>query len=197
MVDVGKGVGGASSEAHHRSVRGAVMPGTWQGAALMGAVTLVLGIVVAVNPSTSINVVAVLIGVLVVISGLFHLIRALDRDATSRGWTAVIGIAFVVLGVLLIRHLHLTRALIALVVGLVWIAQGVAELVTAADGDQPGRAWSLVFGIISVAGGVVVLSFSTASLNALAVLLGVWFIAMGILELAGAFYLRRLADRRT
>lgn len=168
---------------------------SWQGGALVGLVTLGLGIVVTLHPSTSIDVIAVLLGVLLLISGVFHLIRALDKSSASRAWSAMVGLAFVVLGIILIRHLHVTRDLIALFIGLIWIVQGVAELLTAADDTHQGRIWSAVFGTISLAAGIVVMVYSTSSLNTLAVLLGVWFIVLGVLQLGGAFYLRHLVSR--
>lgn len=165
---------------------------SWQAGLFVGLVTLALGIVVTLHPSTSINVIAVLLGVLLVVAGVFHLIRALDRGAPGRGWSAIVGLAFVVLGVVLIRHLHLTRALIALLIGVIWIVQGVAELLTASDPDRPGRGWSVAFGLISLAAGIVVIVVPTGSLNALALLLGIWFIVIGVLQVAGAFYVRSL-----
>lgn len=165
---------------------------SWQVGLFVGLVTLALGIVVTLHPSTSINVIAVLLGILLIVAGVFHLIRSLDRAASHRAWAAVVGLAFIVLGVVLIRHLHLTRALIALLIGLIWIVQGVAELLTASDPDRPGRGWSVAFGLISLAAGIVVIAVPTGSLNALAVLLGIWFIVMGVVEVFGAFYMRRL-----
>ena len=60
-----------------------------------------------------------------IVSGIFHLIRAFDRAAPHRAWLGISGLAFIALGVVLIRHLHLTLAVIALLVGLSWIVQGV------------------------------------------------------------------------
>ena len=165
---------------------------SWQIGLLVGLVTLVLGIIVTLHPSTSINVIAVLLGILLLVAGVFHLVRALDHAAPSRAWSAVIGLAFVVLGVVLIRHLDMTRALIALLIGIVWILQGVAELLVATDPDRPGRAWSVAFGVISLAAGIVVIIVPEGSLNTLAVLLGIWFIVIGALQVVGAFYLRHL-----
>lgn len=169
---------------------------SWQASLFVGLITLALGIVVTLHPSTSINVIAVLLGVLLVVAGVFHLIRALDRDARNRAWAAVVGLAFIVLGVVLIRHLHVTRALIALLIGLIWIVQGVAELLTATDRDRPGRAWSAVFGAVSLAAGIVVIAVPTGSLTALAVLLGIWFIVIGCLQVIGAFYVRSLLAKK-
>ena len=168
---------------------------SWQAALLVGLVTLALGIVVTLHPTTSINVIAVILGVLLIVSGIIHLIRALDTSASGRGWQAVVGLAFVVLGVVLIRHLHLTRQLIALLIGLVWIVQGVAELVLAADPGRPARLWSVVFGLVSLTAGIVVIAVPEGSLNTLAVLLGIWFIVIGALEVIGALNVRALVNR--
>ncbi len=168
---------------------------SWQIGLIVGLVTLVLGIVVTLHPSTSINVIAVLLGILLLVAGVFHLVRALDHAAPSRAWSAVVGLAFVVLGVVLIRHLDVTRALIALLIGIVWIIQGVAELLVATDPNRPGRAWSVAFGVISLAVGIVVIIVPDGSLNTLAVLLGIWFIVLGALQVVGAFYLRHLTAK--
>ena len=170
---------------------------SWPVALFVGFVTLVLGIVVTLHPSTSINVIAVLLGILLLLSGVFHLIRALDHASQSRAWSAIVGLAFVVLGVVLIRHLHVTRALIALFIGVIWIVQGLAELLTAADPARPARLWSAVFGVISLAAGIVVICVPTGSLNTLALLMGIWFIVLGALQMIGALYLRHLLPKQS
>jgi uncharacterized membrane protein HdeD (DUF308 family) len=165
---------------------------SWKVTLFVGFVTLVLGVVITAHPSTSINVIAVLLGILLLVGGVFHLIRALDHNSSSRAWSVIVGLAFVVLGVILIRHLHVTRALIALFIGIVWIIQGLAELLSAADPDRPARLWSIIFGVVSLAAGIVVICIPTNSLNALATLLGIWFIVIGLLQIIGSFFLRHV-----
>ncbi len=166
---------------------------SWQVGLFVGIITLALGIVVTAHPTTSLNVIAVLVGVLLIVAGLLQLIRALDTSAAHRGWAAVVGLMFVVLGVVLIRHLHATRVLIALLVGITWIAQGVAALMTGFSEEHgTRRGWELVFGAVSLAAGIVVVAVPVGSLNALAILLGVWFIVIGILYVIGSLVLRNL-----
>src|SRR5215471_9540673 len=81
---------------------------TWQTTLIVGIVTLILGLIVAFHPSGSLNVIAVLIGVIMVIAGLFHLITMFSSGASHRVWLGVSGLLLIVLGVILIRHLHLT-----------------------------------------------------------------------------------------
>ncbi len=56
---------------------------SWQATLLLGVVTLILGLIVSFHPSGSLNVIAVLLGVLMIISGIFHLIRVFDNTERS------------------------------------------------------------------------------------------------------------------
>ncbi len=173
-------------------VEGGLPPkAVWQLELLVGVVTLALGIVLALHPSTSLNVVCVFIGILLIIGGVFHFVRALDRDEQHRAWVAIAGLLEVVIGVVMIRHLSLTKAAIGLLIGLVWIVQGVVALLAGAMSDVRGsRAWVIFFGVVSLVAGIVVVSVPQSSVTALATLLGIWFIVMGLLEVIGGFVLR-------
>ena len=168
-----------------------VLARTWQATLFLGVLTLILGIVVSFHPSGSLNVLAVLLGVLMIFSGIFHLIRVFDSEESHRVWLGIAGLLFIVIGVVLIRHLHLTLAIIGLVIGITWIVQGLAALIGGISGGaREGRAWWIIFGVVSLIAGIVVASTPTSSLNVLAVLLGIWFIIMGIFEISGGFFLR-------
>lgn len=169
----------------------AMMAGAGLAGIVLGALTLILGIVVAFHPTGSLNVIAVLLGIMMLLSGLFHLIRVLDPQERNRVWLGITGLLFIVIGVILIRHLHLTRALIGLVIGITWVVQGLTAFIGGlAGGAREGRAWWIFFGALSLIAGIVVVASPTSSLNVLAVLFGIWFIVMGIMEIIGAFLLR-------
>jgi uncharacterized membrane protein HdeD (DUF308 family) len=169
-----------------------VMAGSWQAMLFLGVLTLILGIIVSFHPTGSLNVLAVLLGVLMILSGIFHLIRVFDPGELHRVWLGIAGLLFIVLGVVLIRHLHLTRALIGLLIGITWIVQGLAALIGGISGGaREGKAWWIIFGVVSLIAGIVVAAAPASSLTALAVLLGIWFIVMGIIEIIGGFMLRR------
>ena len=168
-----------------------VVAGTWLATLFLGVLTLILGIIVSFHPTGSLNVLAVLLGILMIFSGIFHLIRVFDPEESHRVWLGIAGLLFIVIGVVLIRHLHLTLAIIGLVIGITWIVQGLAALIGGISGGaREGRAWWIIFGAVSLIAGIVVVSTPTSSLNVLAVLLGIWFIIMGIFEIIGGFILR-------
>src|SRR5215467_7593279 len=122
-----------------------ILTGSWQAAMFLGAVTLILGLIVALHPTTSVNVIAVLLGILTILSGIFHLIRVFDTAEPHRVWLGIAGLLFIVIGVVLIRHLHLTRSLIGLIIGLTWIVQGLAALIGGIHGGvREGRAWWII-----------------------------------------------------
>jgi uncharacterized membrane protein HdeD (DUF308 family) len=140
-------------------------------------------------------VVAVLLGVLAIISGIFQLVRVFDRAEQNRVWLGISGFVFVVVGVVLIRHLHLTVAIIGLLVGITWIVQGIAALIAAFSGAREGAVWWGLFGGISLIAGIVVTASPVNSVTVLAALLGIWFVVMGVLEIIGAFLIRRALSK--
>jgi len=168
-----------------------VVRGSWLAAVILGALTLILGLIVSLHPSGSVNVIAVLLGILTILSGIFHLIRVFDPAEPHRIWLGIAGLLFIVIGVILIRHLHLTRAIIGLIIGITWIVQGVAALIGGISGGvREGRAWWIIFGAASLIAGIAVTVTPTSSLNVLATVLGIWFMVMGVFEIIGGLLLR-------
>jgi uncharacterized membrane protein HdeD (DUF308 family) len=168
-----------------------VIKGSWVAAVVLGAVTLILGLIVSLHPSGSVNVIAVLLGILMILSGVFHLIRVFDPAEQHRVWLGIAGLLFVVIGVILIRHLHLTRAIIGLIIGITWIVQGLAALIGGISGGvREGRAWWIIFGAASLIAGIAVTVTPASSLNVLATLIGIWFMVMGVFEIIGGLLLR-------
>ncbi len=164
----------------------------WRAAFLVGLATAILGIIVAAVPETSLAVIAVLLGVLVIISGIYNVVEAFRGEENGRVWRGIAGVVFIVAGLVLIRHLHLSLALIGLVIGLTWVVQGLAALIAGISGSarRMGTGWSIFFGVISLIAGIVVISAPVASITTLAVLMGIWFVVMGVMEMFGAFAFR-------
>jgi uncharacterized membrane protein HdeD (DUF308 family) len=168
----------------------------WQTTIFLGVITLILGLIVSFHPSGSLNVIAVLLGVLMIISGIFHLIRVFDSAESHRVWLGIAGILLIVIGVILIRHLNLTVAIIGLIIGITWIVQGLSALVTAFSGGfGEGRGWWIFFGIVSLIAGIVVAAWPVSSVTTLAVLVGIWFIIMGLFEIIGGFMIRHAVHK--
>jgi uncharacterized membrane protein HdeD (DUF308 family) len=170
----------------------------WRTSLVIGVATLVLGIIVALHPSGSLSVIAVLLGILLVVSGLLHLARVFDRREEHRGWLGSVGILLIVLGVVLMRHIDLTTAIMGLLIGIAWIVQGLSWLLSALPGRtqrEAGRGWWALFGAISLIAGVVVVATPVSSVTVLATLVGIWFAILGAAEIIGAFIIRHAITR--
>lgn len=167
---------------------------SWHATLLLGVVTLVLGLIVSFYPTASLNVIAVLLGILMVVGGIFHLIRAFARSESHRVWPGIAGLLLIVTGVVLIRHLDLTVAVIGLIIGISWIVQGIAALAVAlSSGSREGRGWWIFFGLVGLVGGIVVVAAPVSSVTAIAILIGIWFVIQGLAEIIASFLLRRAA----
>jgi uncharacterized membrane protein HdeD (DUF308 family) len=185
-----------SSEPSERELAVTAFTGAWQVGLLVGIVMLALGLVIAFRPTTSLNVLCVLIGIFVLLAGVFRLIRSLDTAEVNRVLTAVLGIVLIVIGVVLIRHLHLTRVIVAFVVGLAFIVQGSVDLVIGFSGEaREGRVWTVIVGLISLAAGVIIVAVPENSITFLATLVGIWFAIIGALQVIAAFVFRHELNR--
>jgi uncharacterized membrane protein HdeD (DUF308 family) len=174
----------------------ALVSSAWPASLLIGLATLTLGLIVAFHPSGSLNVTAVLVGVLLIVSGIFHVVRAFGRGEDRRIWLGIAGLLLIVIGVVLLRHIHLTTAILGLLIGVVWIVQGLAWLMSGMAGRAvTGTGWWIGFGLISLIAGIVVVASPVTSVTALAVLAGIWFAIMGVFEIIGAFMLRHVTGR--
>ena len=164
---------------------------SWQLQLLAGVITLILGIILTVQGAGALNVICVILGLLLIMGGVFHFVRALDRFEHHRVWLTIAGIVEVVIGVVFIRHLGFTQTLIALWIGIVWIIQGIVGLLAGIIGT-PGRSrvWPLLFGLISLAAGIIVVSLPHESLATLVWVLGIIFMLMGVMEVLGGFFIR-------
>jgi uncharacterized membrane protein HdeD (DUF308 family) len=168
---------------------------SWKASFLMGLATLILGVIVAFRPSGSLVVITVLLGILMMFSGVFHIIAALDGPEQHRAWRAIAGVLFIVGGIILIRHLQFSLALVGLIVGFSWVIQGMSALIGGITHRAGRTGWSIFFGIVSLIAGIVVISTPIVSVVFLATFLGIWFAVIGVFEMVDAFMSRHTWDQ--
>ncbi|MFJ6603640.1 HdeD family acid-resistance protein [Streptomyces lydicus] len=172
--------------------------GSWHWALGFALATLIPGILVLVWPDETLRVLAVIIGLQLLLAGVFSFVRAFSRDARQGGRLAGVLIALVAVlaGVLCLRHPLQTIAVLSLIVGVYWVMGGLlTAFVAIADRDLVHRGLTFAAGALGVVAGIVVLGFPVQSAVALARLLGLWLVVLGALELAVAFALRSALRR--
>ncbi|OBB63472.1 hypothetical protein A5781_06160 [Mycobacterium sp. 852002-30065_SCH5024008] len=173
-----------------------MLPHLWKSTLLSGLLSLALGIVVLAWPGISIVVAATAFGVYLLITGAAQVFFAfsLHVSAGSRILLFISGAASLILALLAFRHFGQGYAilLLAIWIGIGFIFRGVGTTVSAIqDPHLPGRGWAIFIGLISLLAGIVVLASPLESIVTLALVVGVWFVVLGIFEILSSFGIRK------
>jgi uncharacterized membrane protein HdeD (DUF308 family) len=81
---------------------------------------------------------------------------------------------------------------LALFLGIYWIVDGVVETFTAiGHAELPGRGWVLVSGLLGILFGVILVVWPKPTLLVLAIILGIFLLCFGALQLLIAYGLRQ------
>jgi uncharacterized membrane protein HdeD (DUF308 family) len=162
-----------------------------------GILTVLAGVAALAWPGETLLVLAVLLGVQLIVSGIFRLGAALaseDLTGGTRAMLALLGVLSVIIGLWAVRHVLLTLLALTVFLGIFWVVNGVIDVFAAlAHSGMPARGWAVLTGILSALAGIVVLAYPGLSLLGLAVILGIWLVVFGILEMTAAFRLRAVS----
>jgi uncharacterized membrane protein HdeD (DUF308 family) len=166
----------------------------WGWTLAFGLVALVTGLLVLVWPGRTVVVVAVLFGIELIFAGIYRFVAALasdDETGGTRVLLALLGVLSFIVGLYALRHILVSIAALALLLGIFWIVNGFVEVFTAlSHKGMPARGWTIFTGALSVVAGIVVMSAPGISLVTLAVVLGIWLMILGVLQIVLAFRLR-------
>ncbi len=162
-------------------------------AAAIGCVTV--GALLLGWPRETLTIVAVLIGIALVVTGILRLMDGFTAHEASGGKrvaSVVIGLIAIILGLYCIRHYHFTIAALAIIAGLFWVIHGIADIAVGLLGGRfTGRGLTVLAGVLSLCAGLIVLFWPTISLTVLVAVIGIWLIIYGLLAGVLALRLRR------
>src|ERR1700743_2173158 len=169
----------------------------WGWVLAYGILTLLAGIGVLVWPGETLLVLAVLFGVQLIVSGIFRFVAALASDDLTGGTRvllALLGVLSIIIGLWAVRHVLITLLALTVFLGIYWIVSGVIDIFAAiSHREMPARGWSAVMGILSALARLIVLAYPRLNLFGLAVILGIWLLVFGAVEIPAAVRIRRLA----
>ena len=176
-----------------------MLPHLWKSTLVSGILSLIVGGIVLAWPGISILAAAVAFGVYLLITGIAQVVFAfsLRVSAGSRILLFISGAASLILAVLAFRHFGQGYAvlLLAIWIGVGFIFRGVATTVSAiSDPQLPGRAWSIFVGVISLLAGIVVIASPFDSIVTLALVVGIWFVVIGVFEIISSFGIRKASQ---
>jgi uncharacterized membrane protein HdeD (DUF308 family) len=159
-----------------------------------GLVSVGLGLVLAVWPGETLVVVAVLIAIQLLVSGVFRIVMSIGAKGIEggvRALLAITGALAIIVGLLCLRDPVQTLLIVGLLIGMWWVVSGVVDVIGALVSPVPGRrAWDISTGLISVVAGGFLLINPKLSLGVLVVIICVWMFLIGGLALVAAFKMR-------
>jgi uncharacterized membrane protein HdeD (DUF308 family) len=165
---------------------------TWWLFPILGAISIAVGVIVLMKPGNSLTTLAVIMGIFVLVDGVFSVLGAITGRAERRGLAAIVGAVSVAVGVLLIRHPTRGVLAIALLVGIWLIAVGTIRLVEAFEGPQ--RVWRILVALIEIAAGIVIVSSPAIAFGTLALIVGISLILDGSITFAVGWMLHGMHD---
>ena len=167
---------------------------SWWLLLFLGVISLAVGVIALVWPGRTIVVVAILLAVWLIISGVFQLIRSFSHGLSGglRALLIITGIISIILGLFMFRGAFQAVEVLSIFIGIAFLFRGFGSIFLGAE-DKSGRGWNLIGGIIMIIGGIVVLVWPGISLEILALIIGIWLIIIGIFEIITSFSLKSAA----
>src|SRR5258708_35247311 len=172
---------------------------SWVWVLAFGIITLAIGILALAWPGRTLIVVAVVFGAQLIVMGIFRFVAAFASDDLSGGnrvLLALLGVLSLIIGLYAVRHILITLLALVLLLGIFWVVSGTVELFTAlSHREMQSRGWTAFMGILSILAGIVILLYPGISLLVLAVVLSIWLLVFGVMQITLAFRIRALAHR--
>jgi uncharacterized membrane protein HdeD (DUF308 family) len=159
-----------------------------------GLLTFGMGLVLVFWPEQTLKVLAVLIGIQFILTGLLRLVLAVaskQADGGTRAVAGMFGALALILGLLCLRDPLQTVLVISMIFGVWWLAAGLIDIVGAfRSGESHRRGWDAALGVISVAAGGFLLVAPEVSVTVLVVVAAVWLFSYGSIAIVAALVLR-------
>ena len=159
---------------------------------ISGAVALIFGILITFWPKNSAVVLTVLLGIYFIIAGLAYAGLGIFSKGISGGARAldiILGILFVIGGIAMVsspsESAVLLGVFLGVLIGILWIVEGVVALVQ--SGDAPSRGWAIFFGLLSIVAGIVLLFSPVWGAALLFWILGIALMILGLVQIVRAF----------
>jgi uncharacterized membrane protein HdeD (DUF308 family) len=176
---------------------------SWGLVLVWGLITLGMGVALLAWPKATLLVIAVLVGLWLIISGVLQLVGAFGPGLSggARALFLISAVLSLVIGVILVNNIispdlssARSLALLSLLIGAGWLVQGISELFGAlANKDMEGRGWAIFSGLLGIVASVVILAWPLASLAVLATVTGILLVILGAFRVGSAFALRSRA----
>ncbi|MGI9599004.1 MAG: HdeD family acid-resistance protein [Acidimicrobiales bacterium] len=166
----------------------------WPVVLFVGLVTAMIGLLVLAWPDETLEIVSILFGIQLLLFGVFRLISAFSNRTSAPVLLGLVGVLGMVVGVVVLRNPFESIAVLATLLGVVWIVGGSIDLLGLLVGHRSGDSWMLgLAAALTILAGIVVVAWPGPTLTVIAWVAGLYLLAVGLVISAGAFKLKSLA----
>lgn len=157
-----------------------------------GILSILMGGLLIFWPGQTLTVVTTIVGLFMIIAGVVRFFLAIFASPVDHRWLlAFIGIIGVALGVVIVRNPETTIMVIVLITALFWIIGGMVDFFRGlTDSTAPDRGLRIGFGALSALFGVILLAWPDVTVTVFAILVGIYIIVLGILEVVASFQIK-------
>lgn len=169
------------------------MKRTWWLLALLGVVSIGIGLLLIFWPSATLTTITVIVGLFMIITGVVRFFVAVFDSGSNEGWLmAFAGIIGVVIGVIIMKHPETTIKVIVLVTAIFWLISGMVDVFRGiANSHLPDRGVRIAFGAFAILFGVIILVWPQVTVGVFAILMGLYAVLFGLIEIVAAFQIRK------
>ena len=174
----------------------AVVSKNWWLLLVLGIVSMLAGIVIVLQPAGSTFVIAVILAIYLLISGIVGIVRAFGRGIPGgiRALYAISGVIGILLGGLMFRFGPEEKVEIFGIFVAVWfLFSGVLQLVSSSQLSE-GKGWGIFSGIVYLLAGVVLI-INPWAVGIFVWMAGIMLFVIGIFEIISAFQVKSLAKK--
>ncbi len=165
---------------------------TWILFLLSGLISVVVGIVILRVDWTKDDL-ALVVAILFILRGIF---QAASRpiDGSGRGWNIFVGLLAVAVGIAFLVWSGPTLLVLAVFIGAWVVVTGIFDFVGGIANRHNASLWWLfaAFGVIEVILGIILLNNPDDTLTLIVLLVGIWAILVGVLQIVVSFEVKHL-----
>lgn len=153
---------------------------------VFGLISVVAGAMALAWPGITILVLVILLGIDILIWGIMLMVNAF-QTGEGRLLAVILGVLALIAGTSLFLQPLRNLGVIVIVLSVFWVVGGLIEVVESIVERGRNWGWELVSGFLSVAAGVIAIAWPGITLFVIAVMAGIWMIAIGVIRLIAAF----------
>jgi len=166
----------------------------WWIVLVVGIIFAGFGVVMLFNVAAGATAIAIIVGAFLIFDGIVGLITA-GQNGGSKAVGIILGIVLIIGGIVVAAWPGVTFLVIAIVWGITIVVGGITRIVGSVVLRGRGWGWVLAIGIAELIVGIAALVWPNVTAYVILLLIGIYAIVAGLLQIILAFELRKAPER--